>query len=98
MVCCGGIRHTTKLPLASAHLLAGSSLPRPGWQECVGRLGSFPHGIDVITAADYFTVSVRQNVSTGSVSQSNSNTLSQSKSTEQDDPGIWDDLRWSGRQ
>lgn len=31
-------------------------------QECVGRLGSFPHGIDILTAADYFTVSVRHNV------------------------------------
>ncbi|KAL4443777.1 hypothetical protein ABPG75_011514 [Micractinium tetrahymenae] len=31
------------------------------FQECVGRLGSFPHGIDILTAADYFTVSVRQN-------------------------------------
>lgn len=32
-------------------------------QECVGRLGSFPHGIEILTTADYFTVSVRQNVS-----------------------------------
>lgn len=31
-------------------------------QECVGRLGSFPHGIEILTTADYFTVSVRQNV------------------------------------
>ncbi|KAL4858426.1 Tubulin-folding cofactor D [Chlorella vulgaris] len=31
------------------------------FQECVGRLGSFPHGIDILTAADYFTVSVRAN-------------------------------------
>jgi hypothetical protein len=29
------------------------------FQECVGRLGAFPHGIDILTAADYFTVSVR---------------------------------------
>lgn len=29
------------------------------FQECVGRLGTFPHGIDILTAADYFTVSVR---------------------------------------
>jgi hypothetical protein len=28
-------------------------------QECVGRLGSFPYGIDIVTAADYFSVSVR---------------------------------------
>ena len=32
-------------------------------QECVGRLGSFPHGIQVLTAADYFTVSTRSTVS-----------------------------------
>ena len=30
------------------------------FQECVGRLGSFPHGIDILTAADYFTVSLKQ--------------------------------------
>ncbi|KAG7672803.1 hypothetical protein Ndes2437B_g02789 [Nannochloris sp. 'desiccata'] len=29
------------------------------FQECVGRLGAFPHGIAILTAADYFTVSVR---------------------------------------
>eukprot|EP00890_Picochlorum_soloecismus_P004785 jgi/Picsp_1/5307/NSC_02668-R1_tubulin-specific chaperone d len=29
------------------------------FQECVGRLGSFPHGIDILTIADYFTVSLR---------------------------------------
>ncbi len=29
------------------------------FQECVGRLGNFPYGIDILTAADYFTVSVR---------------------------------------
>eukprot|EP00887_Chlorella_sp_A99_P001994 scaffold18.g1994.t1 len=29
------------------------------FQECVGRLGNFPHGIDVVTTADYFAVSVR---------------------------------------
>lgn len=29
----------------------------------MGRLGSFPHGIEILTTADYFTVSVRQNVS-----------------------------------
>lgn len=32
-------------------------------QECVGRLGSFPHGIQILTAADYFTVSTRSAVS-----------------------------------
>ena len=26
----------------------------------MGRLGSFPHGIAILTAADYFTVSLRQ--------------------------------------
>lgn len=29
------------------------------FQECVGRLNTFPHGIEVLTAADYFTVSIR---------------------------------------
>jgi len=32
------------------------------FQECVGRLGSFPHGIDILTIADYFTVSLRNSV------------------------------------
>ncbi|XP_018565799.1 tubulin-specific chaperone D [Anoplophora glabripennis] len=31
------------------------------FQENVGRQGSFPHGIDILTAADFFTVSVRNN-------------------------------------
>lgn len=29
------------------------------FQESVGRLGNFPHGIDILTAADYFSLSVR---------------------------------------
>jgi len=29
------------------------------FQEHVGRQGTFPHGIDILTTADYFTVSVR---------------------------------------
>ena len=29
------------------------------FQESVGRLGSFPHGIELVTVADYFTVGVR---------------------------------------
>lgn len=29
------------------------------FQECVGRLGSVAHGIEVLTAADYFTLSTR---------------------------------------
>jgi len=29
------------------------------FQECAGRLGNFPHGIEILTCADYFTVSVR---------------------------------------
>lgn len=29
------------------------------FQECVGRLGAFPYGIEILTAADYFTVSMR---------------------------------------
>ena len=32
------------------------------FQECVGRLGSFPNGIDILTIADYFTVSLRKSV------------------------------------
>jgi len=32
------------------------------FQESVGRQGSFPHGINIITAADYFSLSSRQNV------------------------------------
>mmetsp|Transcript_15457 Transcript_15457/g.50826 ORF Transcript_15457/g.50826 Transcript_15457/m.50826 type:complete len:1003 (+) Transcript_15457:313-3321(+) len=31
------------------------------FQECVGRLGNFPHGIDISTAADYFAVGARPN-------------------------------------
>ncbi|XP_021918529.1 tubulin-specific chaperone D [Zootermopsis nevadensis] len=31
------------------------------FQENVGRQGTFPHGIDILTTADYFTVSVRSN-------------------------------------
>ncbi|XP_057310361.1 tubulin-specific chaperone D-like [Hydractinia symbiolongicarpus] len=31
------------------------------FQENVGRQGSFPHGIDIVTTADYFTVSNRTN-------------------------------------
>lgn len=32
------------------------------FQECVGRLGSFPCGIEILTAADYFTVTLRSSV------------------------------------
>lgn len=31
------------------------------FQEHIGRQGTFPHGIDILTAADYFTVGVRNN-------------------------------------
>lgn len=31
------------------------------FQECVGRLGLFPHGIDVMRMTDFFAVSVRRN-------------------------------------
>lgn len=31
------------------------------FQEHVGRQGAFPHGIDILTMADYFAVSVRKN-------------------------------------
>lgn len=31
------------------------------FQEHIGRQGSFPHGIEILTSADYFTVAVRQN-------------------------------------
>jgi len=31
------------------------------FQEHVGRQGTFPHGIDIVTTADYFTVAVRHN-------------------------------------
>ena len=30
------------------------------FQECIGRLGNFPHGIDIVTRADYFTLSNRK--------------------------------------
>ncbi len=33
------------------------------FQEAVGRLGSFPDGIALLTAADYFTLSSRTQVS-----------------------------------
>ena len=32
------------------------------FQECVGRLGGVAHGIEVLTAADYFTLSTRSQV------------------------------------
>lgn len=31
------------------------------FQEAVGRQGNFPHGIDILTEADYFTLSNRVN-------------------------------------
>lgn len=31
------------------------------FQECVGRQGNFPHGIEILTEADYFTLSNRTN-------------------------------------
>lgn len=31
------------------------------FQENVGRQGTFPHGIDIVTTADYFSVGIRQN-------------------------------------
>lgn len=31
------------------------------FQENVGRQGKFPHGIDIVTAADYFSVGMRNN-------------------------------------
>lgn len=31
------------------------------FQECVGRQGNFPHGIEILTEADYFTLSHRVN-------------------------------------
>lgn len=31
------------------------------FQECVGRQGNFPHGIEILTEADYFTLSNRAN-------------------------------------
>lgn len=31
------------------------------FQENVGRQGTFPHGIDIVTACDYFAVGIRTN-------------------------------------
>lgn len=31
------------------------------FQESVGRLGNFPHGIDIVTGADFYTVGLRSN-------------------------------------
>jgi len=31
------------------------------FQEHVGRQGSFPHGIEILTEADYFTIGLRSN-------------------------------------
>ncbi len=33
------------------------------FQESVGRLGNFPHGIDIVAAASYFSLASRQHVS-----------------------------------
>lgn len=35
--------------------------PQAAFQENVGRQGTFPHGIDVLTSVDYFTVGSRVN-------------------------------------
>lgn len=57
------------LPLAQ-HLLIVSLFDREincrraasaSFQEHVGRQGNFPHGIDILTEADYFTLGVRSN-------------------------------------
>ena len=34
------------------------------FQESVGRQGHMPHGIDILTAADYYTLSTRSQVRT----------------------------------
>ena len=34
------------------------------FQEAVGRVGAFPHGMDVVSAADYFALGARQNAFT----------------------------------
>ena len=39
------------------------------FQECVGRLGTFSYGIEILTSADYFTVSLRNTVSQMLLSQ-----------------------------
>eukprot|EP01063_Lacrimia_lanifica_P017782 TRINITY_DN24785_c0_g1_i1.p1 TRINITY_DN24785_c0_g1~~TRINITY_DN24785_c0_g1_i1.p1 ORF type:complete len:1230 (+),score=482.20 TRINITY_DN24785_c0_g1_i1:64-3753(+) len=53
----------------SARLLATACFDREisvrraaaaAFQECVGRLGNFPHGIDIVTRADYYNLSNRK--------------------------------------
>ncbi|KAJ9464926.1 Tubulin-folding cofactor D [Diplonema papillatum] len=53
----------------SASLLAAACYDRDisvrraaaaAFQECIGRLGNFPRGIDIVTKADYFTLSNRR--------------------------------------
>ena len=34
---------------------------KAAFQENVGRQGTFPHGIDILTTADYFAVGTRSN-------------------------------------
>lgn len=41
---------------------AGRRAAAAAFQECVGRLGSFPHGIALLTIADYFNVGITQQV------------------------------------
>ena len=36
-------------------------LSKAAFQENVGRQGTFPHGIDILTTADYFAVGSRSN-------------------------------------
>ena len=38
------------------------SLVQAAFQENVGRQGTFPYGISILTAADYFAVGNRSNV------------------------------------
>ena len=33
-------------------------MPQAAFQENVGRQGTFPHGIEILTLADYFTVGI----------------------------------------
>lgn len=43
------------------HPSSSTYTPQAAFQENVGRQGTFPHGIDILTTVDYFTVGSRAN-------------------------------------
>ena len=67
--CCRSLQPVPKLFLCShTHLVCAPQVncrraAAAAFQESVGRQGSFPKGIEVVTAADYFSLSTISQVS-----------------------------------